>query len=158
MGYTFNVALYLLQKLRNQSKTGFYMVRNFGKVHNSSHPNNKSFILKFIHEDLHNTFVTFKIDASNIFFVHNVGKGRIVDTHATNFEALTGVGEITVEVQNVGDITAEFSVSVLKCNRDIHRIPAKSVTIDPGRVANITFKVASFNSRTGNTDHKCEGI
>ena len=157
-GYTHLLLLYIyLQKLRKQGKTGFYMVHNFGRVHNSSHPNNKSFILKFIHEDLHNTFVTFRMDASDILFVYSVGKGRIVDTHATDFEALTGIGEITVEVQNTGDITAEFSVSVLKCNRDIHRIPAKTVTIDPGKVVNATFKVASFNSRTGNSNHQCEG-
>ncbi len=133
------------------------MAHNFGRVHNSSHPNNKSFILRFVHEDLHNTFVTFRIDASDILFVTNVGSGRILDTHATNFTALEGYGVITVEVENTGEVTAEFSVSVMKCNQGIQQIPAKSVTINPGLVANVTFKVGSANSRAGGDAHECEG-
>ena len=85
------------------------MVHNYGKVHNSSHPNNDSFILKFVHEDLHNSFVTFKIDASNLLFVYNVGKGRIVETYSTDVQALSGMGELTAEIQNTGEVTAEFS-------------------------------------------------
>ena len=134
------------------------MVHNFGKIHNSSSPNNKSFILRFIHEDLHNTFVTFRIDASSITFVHNVGSGRIVDTYATDFEALTGVGVITVVVENTGEVTSEFSVSVMECNRDIHRIPAKTYTVDPGKMAEFIFKVMSYKSRAGLSNYKCEGI
>ena len=48
------------------------MLHNFGRIHKSSHPNNQSFIMRFIHEDLHNTFVTFKIDASSLVFVYSV--------------------------------------------------------------------------------------
>ncbi len=134
------------------------MVQNFGHVHNSSHPNNKSFILRFVHEDLHNTFVTFRIDASDILFVINVGSGRIVDTHATNFTALEDYGLITVEVENTGEVTAEFSVSVMKCNQGIQQIPAKSVTMNPGLVANVTFRIGSANSKAGGENHECEGL
>ena len=48
------------------------MLHNFGKIDKSSKSNDKSFILRFIHEDLHNTFVTFKIEASSLAFVYKV--------------------------------------------------------------------------------------
>ena len=54
-------------------RTGKYMLHNFGKLHKeSSHPNEDSFILRFIHDDVHNTLVSFDIDASNLLFVYNV--------------------------------------------------------------------------------------
>ena len=39
------------------------------------------------------------------------GSGRIVDVYAIDFEALSDSGKIVVDVENTGDITAEFSVS-----------------------------------------------
>ena len=144
---------------RENKEKGYYMVHNFGTVHNSSHPNNKSFILRFVHEDLHNTFITFRIDASDIMFVYSVGNGRIVDTSASDFTALKGAGMLSVVVENTGEITAEFSVSVMKCNQGIHRIPAKTVTIDPGKTANVTFMISSYNNRAGDeAAHECEGV
>ena len=131
------------------------MVYNHGKVHPSSHPNNHSFILKFIHEDLHNSFVTLKVDASDISFVKNVGSGRIVETYTTGFRALQGYGTLTVELVNTGEVTAEFSVSVMKCSRGLHMIPAKSVTLDPAEVKNVTFKLQSYSEEGGKMD--CEG-
>ena len=38
------------------------------------------------------------------------GKGRIVDTYATDFTALANNGEIAVEIENTGDITADYTV------------------------------------------------
>jgi len=130
------------------------MVHNYGKVHNSSHPNNDSFILKFVHEDLHNSFVTFRIDASNILYVYNVGKGRIVETYSPDVQALSGIGELTAEIQNTGEVTAEFSVSVMRCT-GTYRMPAKTVSVDPGRIVNVTFKVQSFDNKGGMQE--CEG-
>ena len=130
------------------------MVHNFGKVHKSSHPNNHSFILRFVHNKLHNSFVTFRIDASNLLFVYNVGKGRIIETYATDVRAMAGMGELTVEIENTGEITAEFSVSVMRCTGSYRR-PAKTVSILPGKIANVTFKVQSFDNKGGT--HECEG-
>lgn len=38
------------------------------------------------------------------------GKGRIVDAYAVDFEALASSGKIAVDVENTGDISAQFSV------------------------------------------------
>ena len=44
------------------------------------------------------------------------GSGRITDVYAQDFEALVGRGRIYVEVENTGDITADFSVSCCPSN------------------------------------------
>ena len=43
-------------------------------------------------------------------FFYCSGKGRIVDTYATDFTALESNGEIAVEIENTGDITADYTV------------------------------------------------
>lgn len=135
---------------------GHFMIHNFGRIHPDSHPNNSSFILRLFHDDLHNSFVTFKIDALDISFVQNVGRGRISEIyHPKTFEALQGFGTLMVELINTGEVTAEFSVSVVSCTSGLHHIPAKTVTLDPGELTNVTFKVQSATSKGGNKD--CEG-
>lgn len=46
----------------------------------------------------------------NILF-GNSGSGRIVDIRSKDFEALAETGEIEVDVENTGEVTAEFTVS-----------------------------------------------
>ena len=55
------------------------------------------------------------------FFYHLRGKGRIVDTYAVDFEALSGTGEIIVEVENTGEVSGDFSVSgkLIPCSTNI---------------------------------------
>lgn len=48
---------------------------------------------------------------SHTFLLFNSGSGRIVNTYATDFEALATNGMVVVEIENTGDISAEFSVS-----------------------------------------------
>ena len=131
------------------------MIHNFGKVHPSSHRNKDSYILNFLHDDLHNSFVTLRIDASDIAFVKNVGSGRIVETYMEEFTARQGHGILTVEVKNTGEVLAEYSLTVKKCNRGLHQIGAKSVTIEAAELKNTTFKIRATNNEGG--EKECEG-
>ena len=140
---------------RSGTGQGLYKMSNFGRVHPSSNPNNNSFILRLFHEGLHNSFVTLKIDASDISFVKNVASGRIVDAFTTGFKALQGRGTLTVELSNTGELTAEFTVAVIKCTRGVHHIPAKSIILDPGKIMNATFLLRSYSQKGGNMT--CEG-
>ena len=131
------------------------MIHNYGKVHHNSHPNNDSFILKFFHDDLHNSFVTLRIDASDITFVRSVSSGRIVEMYTVPFTAAVGHGSLTVEVGNTGEVLSEYSVSVTKCTSGLHDIAAKKLSLEPGEVRN-----TSFTLRSGDTDggqKECEG-
>lgn len=131
------------------------MAYNFGSIDPSSQPNNDSFILRFTYNDLHNTFLIFNLDASTLSFVKNVGKGSIITTHATDFEALSGYGTVTVVVANIGDITASFSVAVVNCNAGVEQIPAKTITLDPGSTGQLSFTTQAYYE-TGNK-YNCEG-
>ena len=119
------------------------MLKNFGHVHPSTKNNDHSFIVRLIHDDLHNSFVTFRIDASDIQFVYNVGKGRIVDARTSDFKALTEVGTMYVEVENTGEIVAEFTVVLSECFGR-KNLPGKEITIEPGRIGNVTFFLQSY--------------
>lgn len=130
------------------------MVHNFGLVHPSTHANNHSFILRFIHTDFHNSFVTFRIDASDIVFVYNAAKGRIVDAYATEFTAVKEVGNLYVEVENTGELEAEYSVVLSEC-LGRQTTPSKVVSILPGYIANVSFSLQSY--KTKGESSVCEG-
>lgn len=144
-----------MQELRSAGKPGFYMVHNFGQVHPSTHANNHSFILRFIHTDLHNSFVTFRIDASDIVFVYNAARGRIVDAYATDFTAVKEVGYLFVEVENTGQLESEYSVVLSEC-LGRKSTPSKIVSILPGRIANVSFSLQSYKTKGENS--LCEGM
>ncbi|XP_019855024.1 PREDICTED: protein HAPLESS 2-A-like [Amphimedon queenslandica] len=132
-------------RLRN-NKTARFLLSSFGKIHPSTNATNTSFILRFLLEDLHNTFVSLRIDASDIVFVYNVGSGRIVDVYALDFEALSDSGKIVVDVENTGDVTAEFSLSVLNCGNGIHTVRARVLNLDPGQIQKSEFRVESYRA------------
>ena len=58
--------------LKKENKSGLYLLSNFGQADESIRSSNSSFILRLVHEDLHNTFVTMRLDASDIVFVYSV--------------------------------------------------------------------------------------
>ena len=145
----------LLQLLLENGKPGKYLLRNFGKVHPSTHSNDNSFILRFVHESLHNSFVTFNIDASDIQFVFNSVKGRIVDVNAEDFVALEENGLIIVEIENIGEISGEFTVTLAHCYDD--RIPvSKTQTLMPGQFANVSFVFQAYTTQSEQL--KCVGM
>lgn len=144
-----------LQELRKIGKPGRYMVHNFGKIHPSTHVTDHSFILRFINTDLHNTFVTFRIDAADIVFVYNVAKGRIVDAYAPKFTAVKEVGQLFVEVENTGQLESEYSIILSKC-LGRQSTPSKVVSILPGCIANVSFSLQSY--KTKGESSLCEGM
>lgn len=131
------------------------MIHNFGKVYHGSHPNKNSFILQFIHDDLHNSFITLRIDASDIVFVKSVSSGRIVETHTTGFISGTTSGSLTVEIVNTGEISSEYTVSVTECSDNMFKIPDKTLTLEPGKVKSITFTLRSSGKKGGKKE--CQG-
>lgn len=144
-----------LQLLLQSGKPGKYLLQNYGKVHPSTHLNENSFILRFIHESLHNSFVTFNIDASDIQFVFNSVKGRIVDVNAEDFVALEEDGLINVEIENIGEISGDFTVTLAHCHDD--RIPvSKTRTLMPGEFANVNFVFQAYTTKSEKI--KCVGM
>ena len=131
------------------------MLHNFGEVDKSSRPNNNSFILRFKYKEFHNTFVTYTIDASDITFVLNAAKGRIVTADTQGFTRDTATtGKILVTVQNQGELTADFNIVLRKCFGRTD-LPGKKVTILPGKTEVVVFQLLGGNK--GKISVKCEG-
>lgn len=131
------------------------MIHNFGKVYHGSHPNKDSFILQFLHDDLHNSFITLRIDASDIAFVKSVSTGRIVETYTTGFIARTTSGSLTVEIANTGEIASDYTVSVANCSKKMYKIPDEKLSLDPGEVKNVSFMLRTAGKAGGKKE--CEG-
>ena len=102
--------------------------------------------------------LTFKIDASDISFVQNIGSGRIVSAEASDLMALKTKGKITAVIENTGEVSAEFSVSVLKCTYGVHQVPAEAAVINPGQTVTMHFSVMAFVTvDEGTKSFMCEG-
>lgn len=127
----------------SEGKTPHFLLSGFGHVHSETHPDPDSFILKFVHTELQNTFVTFDIEASDIKFVTNMAKGRIVDVISRNFTANDETGLILVEIENTGEIDGDFLVTLAHCHDD--RIPStKKCSLSPGHLKNVSFTFQAF--------------
>lgn len=114
------------------------MLGNFGKVDYSTRSDKNSFILRFVHESLHNSFVTFKIDATDIQYVYNRVSGRIIYSGARDFVAIADEGFLLVTIENTGQIAGDFMVTLVDCQDN--RVPSSEVvSLLPGEVANVTF-------------------
>lgn len=131
------------------------MLHNYGEIHRSTHSNNNTFIMRLIYPDLHNTFVTFRLDASDVSFVVNVGKARIVKAEARGFNRSTAsAGQVVIIVQNQGGLTQDFILSLTKCfGRE--DLPSKRVKTRPGHSEVVIFPLLARNK--GKEDVHCEG-
>lgn len=102
--------------------------------------------------------ITFRIDASDIMFVQNIGSGRIVNVEASDLMSMKTKGKITAVVENTGEVSAEFSVSVHKCTYGVHRVPAQAAVINPGQTETMYFTIMTFVSvDEGAKSFMCEG-
>lgn len=131
------------------------MMHNYGKIHPSTHINNSSFIMRLIFKNFHNTFITFRIDAGDLAFIVNIGKGRIVRAESRGFNKSTATsGEVLVVIENQGEITQQFNVVLQKCfGRD--NLPSSKATVFPGQTATLVFPLLAQNKKKI-TVH-CEG-
>lgn len=131
------------------------MLHNYGTVHPSTHPTNSSFILRLLYTQFHNTFVTFNLDASDLSFVVNVGKGRIVTAESRGFNRSTKTaGEVVVVVENLAEIAQVFNLVLTKCfGRE--KLPSKRVSLHPGETQQVHFALLAQNVKKITTN--CEG-
>lgn len=97
-------------------------------------------------------------------------QGRIVEALIDDFMALMGSGVLNVVVQNIGVVTADFSVnptdlmscikfllqvSIDKCTDGIIRVSDRSKTIDPRQQVTFDFQISASMNKAFN--HSCNG-
>ncbi len=111
--------------------------------------------MRLVYPDLHNSLVTFRVDASDISYVVNVGKGRIVTAESRGFNRSTQTtGEVIVVVENLSDISQDFNLLLTECfGRE--RLPSKRVPLLPGETKTVSFPLIAQNVKQITTE--CEG-
>lgn len=112
--------------------------------------------MRLLYPQLHNTFVTFRIDASDLSFVVNIGRGRIVTAESRGFNRSTQTtGEVVVVVENLSDIAQDFNLVLTECfGRE--QLPSKRVPLLPGESKRVSFVLIALNVKRITTT--CEGI
>ena len=74
---------------------------------------------------VHKSLITLHFTADEVSFVEHRSPARIVEALVEDFVALAGSGFLTVVVQNIGALTADFAVcfraanSILSHKRDV---------------------------------------
>ena len=108
-----------------------------------------------MYPDLHNTFITFNLDATDLSFVVNVGKGRIVSAESRGFNRSSHTtGEVVVVVENLSDISQDFNLLLTECfGRE--QLPSKRVPLHPGETTTVSFPLIARNTKKITT--QCEG-
>jgi hypothetical protein len=108
-----------LQK-RAQGRVGDYLLENYqfnsfeAKVADKSAFYSQPQIL-FAVPEASTSLVTLTFSADDIRYVVNRSPGKIVDAFALPFEAQSKDGRLVAVVQNIGTLSAEYSISVLNC-------------------------------------------
>ena len=67
--------------------------------------------MNFLSHVTHKSLITLEFTANDISFVENRSPGRIVESLIEDFLALGGSATLTTKIQNMGSLTADFTVS-----------------------------------------------
>ena len=78
--------------------------------------------------------------------LNDSSKARIVEALMEPFEALSTTGYLSVYVENIGELTSAYTVTVSYCSVGIDFVQPQSITLDPGEEKNLTFTIHSFYS------------
>eukprot|EP00897_Mesotaenium_endlicherianum_P009058 jgi/Mesen1/8180/ME000044S07450 len=93
--------------------------------------------------DGQNSLFTLELNADAIRFVTNKSPAKIVNANAAPFEAMSGDGQMSVQVQNIGTLVADYTITVQNCSRGIAPVQAQARSIQPGEVLALTFGLRS---------------
>lgn len=107
---------------------------------------------------LQTSIISLEVVADDIQVVTNRASARIVDSklcdfglrHCGRFQGIVGTGYMHVQVQNIGDVAAEFWASILGCSNDILPVLEQYATIEAGMVHNFTFELKANSDQGGN--------
>lgn len=119
-----------------------YYLENACNIDTDTSINN--LILKCTHTGNHNTKLTLELNAANIRFVKNIADARIVTVKTRDFEALSEHGEINIAIENLGNLTSEYILSI-KCPKGLNSINNRKLTLTAGEVKKIIFPITSYH-------------
>ncbi len=78
--------------------------------------------LNYYYKLKHQSFLTLNFAADEVSFVEHRSPGRIVKATIEDFVALAGSSNLTVIVQNLGTITADYTVRGYYCYKSVIQV------------------------------------
>lgn len=126
---------------RQAGEVGEYFVDNWGEWVPIS--DQGTIYLAFFQTSIQASVITLTFSADDIQFITNVSPGKIVSAQVDPFEALSKNGELRAQVQNIGSIVADFTLTVSDCSQAIMAIQAQQVSISAFQTASFTFNIYS---------------
>lgn len=107
---------------------------------------------------LQTSLITLELNADEIQLVTNRAPGKIISSKVCrfnnvtcgSFQAITGRGYLHLQVQNSGELVAEFRASVVSCSEGILPNLEQYATILPMTLHNFIFELHSNSDQSGN--------
>lgn len=101
------------------------------------------------------TSLLITIDASDLTYTVNTGKGLITAFLIKDFEGLATYGLLNLTVQSLSSLASAFELS-LNCSADIKMISSQTFSLLPKEVKNLTFNVYTETQLRAN--HSCQAL
>jgi Male gamete fusion factor len=86
------------------------------------------------------SMISIELNADSLKFITNLSKGIIDLAQMTNFQALTLNGNLLVQVTNVGNINAQFTLGVV-CSTGVSPVPSQPLSMDIMETKQVNFKI-----------------
>jgi len=96
---------------------------------------------------INNSLVTLTVDPAQISIIENEAVGYIKEAYVKTFTAMSNDGVLAVVIGNVGEIRANYIVSVSDATANIlSSIPAQARTLNPNEEATLYFDVSTVQN------------
>lgn len=99
------------------------------------------------------TTVLLEVDASDMAYNVNIGKGVISGFVIKDFEGMTTMGSLILEVTSLVSLPSDYQLSI-NCTEEIKNISSKSFGLEGRQKLNVTFSI--FASTELRADHTCD--
>ncbi|BBN20540.1 hypothetical protein MPTK1_Vg00525 [Marchantia polymorpha subsp. ruderalis] len=142
-------------RLKRQRQMPIYSLSQYGQI-NTEHviPGNPIKLrLNIKSNQVLTSVVTLEVVADGIRYFVNRSPGKIITSNVQDFEAMSRNGMLYIEVKNIGELTADFTIKVANCSEGIEIPDAKQISLPvPATVASYNFYLHSTDDKAKNRE------
>lgn len=128
-----------------------YRLKRYGSF-GSSKAANGGLSLNLNYKEDMATSMLIKIDATDLIFTVNVGKGLINSFLIVDFEGMTTFGSLNITVESLSTLSASYELS-LNCTKEINPMPSKTISLGSKETKNVSFDI--YTSTHLRDNHTC---
>ena len=135
---------------QSNNERPLYFISRYGNFSMIQDPNTRYLELQLTGS--YPSMITLELDADSLQFITSVSKGVIDYANITNFQSLTLDGTLIAQISNIGNVAAEFSLSIL-CSSGVSPISAQPVSLGIMQSKTLSFNVYVISNSGG--DYTC---